>query len=171
MAEESFEEDFISKSELKRQMTALQVLGEALLKVDGDALDTLKISDSLREAIDTAKRIKKREGLRRQLQFIGKLMRKESEESLNSINTFLDEKKKTKNKYIQLEKKAEQWREVLLNGGDNEVQTFIDQHPNADRQWLRQTVRAAKRELSSDKPPANNRKLFRYLREHLAPSD
>lgn len=161
------EEDLVSKSELKRQMTALQTLGEELIKFDANSLASLNISDSLNEAISTAKRIKKREGLRRQLQFIGKLMRKESEESLESIQKLLDKRNKASNYHIQIEKKSEHWRELMLSGGDNSVQDFINEHPDADRQWLRQTIRIAKREISANNPPASSRKLFRYIREQI----
>lgn len=169
MPEEPLENDPISKSELKRQMSALQNLGESLLELDESVLLELSIGEQLCDAINIAKKIKKREGRRRQLQFIGKLMRKEPEQTIERIRKLLDSKNKLTEEKKVLEHQTENWREKFLQGNDEEIQRFMTEHPNADRQWLRQTIRTAKKEISTNATPTQNRKLFRYIREQLNP--
>ena len=169
MPEEPIENDSISKSELKRQMSALQSLGESLLEVDDSVLLEISIGEQLFEAINIAKKIKKREGRRRQLQFVGKLMRKEPEETIQRIRKLLESKNKLTEEKKVLEHQTENWREKLLQGNDEEIQRFIVEHPNADRQWLRQTVRTAKKEISTNATSTQSRKLFRYIRDQLSP--
>ncbi len=167
MTNEFPEEEVVSKSELKRQMSALQELGQALVAFDEASLSKLPISEALFDAISTAKKIKKHEGLRRQLQFIGKLMRKEPAESIEQIQLILTSRQKGSNEEKKIEHQTEHWRELLLQGGDEAIQRFLASFENADRQWLRQTVRAAKKETENNAPPANSRKLFRYIREQI----
>ncbi len=153
----------ISKTALKKEMLELQNLGEALVKLSNGELQTIPISDdALAEAIDIARKIKHREGLRRQMQYIGKLMRKTD---LSSITTayqqLLDGRKKETREFHQLE----EWRDQLLEKGPSAVEDVMSKFPTADRQHLRQLISRAIKERALKKPPTCSRKLFRYMRE------
>lgn len=154
---------YVSKSELKRDMLELQALGEAIVKLTNGQLATIPIEDSvLLEAITTARRIKHKEGLRRQMQYIGKLMRKiDTTEIAKAHQTLLDGRKEETQRFHQLE----QWRDQLLEKGPSSVEDVLERFPQADRQHLRQLLVQAAKEKNNNKPPASARKLFRYLKE------
>ena len=154
---------YVSKSEMKRDMTRLQELGEALVKLTDGQLAKIPIDDdALAEAINTARRIKHREGLRRQMQYIGKLMRKiDTTEIADAYQKLLDGHKEESRRFHQLE----QWRDQLIEKGPSAIEEVIEQFPDADRQHLRQLIVQAAKEKKNNKPPASARKLFRYLRE------
>ncbi len=169
MSEDNFsineheEENWKSKTAVKKEMLALQELGEALVKLSEGELATIPIDDDmLAEAIATARRIKHREGLRRQMQYIGKLMRKSDTEHIEkAYQKLINGRKEQARKFHELE----QWRDALIEKGANAIQEVIERYPNADRQHLRQLIAQANKEKANNKPPASSRKLFRYLRE------
>ena len=151
-----------SKSELKREMHALQKLGEAIVKLSKGDLATIPLDPQLAEGINIARRIKSREGLRRQMQYIGKLMRTTDIEAIQQAMQVLEEgRKQSAEKFHQLE----QWRDQLIEEGPNSLEQVIEKFPHADRQHLRQLIVQANKEKNQNKPPASSRKLFRYLRE------
>ena len=154
---------YVSKSELKRDMLALQKLGEAIVKLSQGQFDTIPLEDeTLAEAIHTARRIKHREGLRRQMQYIGKLMRKLDTSAIEAAYQKLqDGRKEEARKFHQLE----QWRDQLIELGPNAIEDVIEKHPHADRQHLRQLIMQSNKEKKCNKPPASARKLFRYLKD------
>lgn len=154
---------YVSKSEMKRDMLALQALGEALVKLSDGELATIPIEDeALAEAIRTARRIKHREGLRRQLQYIGKLMRKiDTGDMARAYQQLLDGRKEQMKHFHRLE----QWRDQLIEKGADAIAEVVEQFPDADRQHLRQLIVQAAKEKQNHQPPASARKLFRYLRE------
>jgi ribosome-associated protein len=157
---------YVSKSEMKRDMLALQQLGEAVVKLSQGQFDTIPIEDeTLAEAIHTARRIKHREGLRRQMQYIGKLMRKTDISAMESAYQKLQDGRLEEARKFHL---LEQWRDQLIEQGPQAIEEVMTKHPAADRQYLRQLVMQANKELSLNKPPASARKLFRYLKELAA---
>lgn len=152
-----------SKSELKRQMLALQQLGESLLELSDRQLALMPISDEeLLLAIRETHQIRSNSARKRHLQFIGKLMRhvdpQPIEQALQSLH---QSQSKSNDTFHHLE----QLREDILEAGVQGVELAIARWPQADRQQLRQLVLQHQRELQRDKPPAASRKLFRYLRE------
>lgn len=152
-----------SKSQLKREMTALQKLGRQLMDFNEQQLAQFPLSEDLRNAFNDYKRIKSNEAKRRQMQYIGKLMRSEDHEGIEAVfEQFAADRQRS----VQQEHLAESWRERLLedDSGD-ELTAFFDQYPDCDRQELRNLVRSAMQERKSGKPPAQARKLFRLLRE------
>lgn len=158
------DEDFISRSQVKREAEALQVLGERLVDLKPGQLDKLPIDETLRHAVDEAKKLPHRSALRRQMQYIGKLMRYEDGEAIaNAIDRF-DVTKEAHNKVFH---KLEKWRDRLIaNNKDNSMlDVIISEYPHTDIQHLRQLIRNAQKEVSQNKPPAAARKLFKYLRE------
>lgn len=154
---------YVSKSELKRDMLALQALGEALVNLTEGELATIPLEDEkLEEAILTARRIKHREGLRRQMQYIGKLMRRiDTTDIADAYQRLQDGRKEDAKRFHKLE----QWRDHLIETGPDAIAEVAEEFPDVDRQHLRQLIVQAAREKELHKPPASARKLFRYLRE------
>ncbi len=151
-----------SKSSLKRDSQRLQVLGVELTKLKNEQLDLLPLSEELRDAISLAQTTFKNEALRRQLQFIGKLMRKTDHEAISQAYAGLAE---TQNREARLLKVVERWRDELIAGDQTVLAAFLTQFPNAERQQLRQQVKAAQDERGRTGTPTHTRKLFRQLRD------
>ena len=157
-----------SKSALKRQMTALQKLGEAMVELSDRELERMPIENPrLREVIIEARGIRSNSARRRHMQLLGKLMRNVDPEPLQQAMDELHQRRQGDARAFQ---ELESWRDRLLAEGDAAVEPLLEQWPAADRQQLRQLVRQHRKESESGKPPAARRKLFRYLRE-LAEND
>ncbi|MFT4769912.1 MAG: ribosome-associated protein [Glaciecola sp.] len=152
-----------SKSARKREMTALQELGEALCALSPRELKKIPIDDEdLHAAIEESSRIRQNSAMRRHRQYIGKLMRRIDPEPLQRALDALYQSRKDKTLLFQ---ELEVLRDTLISDGDQALGQVIDKHPEADRQQLRQLIREAQKEAAADKPPAASRRLFRYLRE------
>ncbi len=158
------DEDYVSKSERKRQMHRLQELGESLTRLSTRQLDELPLSPTLREAINQVQSMNKREARRRQLQFIGKLMRREDEATVEQIVHHLEQMQQLRHQDASRHHEVEDWRDRIIDD-ERAIEDFVSEYPQADRQWLRQVRRQQQRELVQEKPPAAARKLFRYLRD------
>lgn len=156
--------DIVSKSERKRQMHHLQELGEALIDLKHSALKELPLSEALYDAVQVTHSIKKREARRRQLQFIGKLMRKEEPETIQQITSTLEQLHKNKQRHSQQQHLIESWRDKIIHSEPNAVEEFIQQYPQADRQWLHQMARQYQSEQKRNRPPTASRKVFSYIR-------
>jgi ribosome-associated protein len=142
-------------------MHALQQLGERLVALPQAELDAINIEDErLREAVDQARRIKARGGLRRQLQFIGKLMR-----SIDSstIEAALKARDQQHGNSVQRLHQIESARDKLLSDGDNALGEILSAWPSAEPALLRQWHRQYPREVKKGNERAHRRKLFRYL--------
>lgn len=157
---------WVSKSEIKRDAEALKDLGAELVDLGKNALERIPLDDDLRAAIELAQRIKK-EGRRRQLQLIGKMLRARDPEP---IQTALDKLRNRHNQQVVLFHKLEQLRDRLMAEGDNAIPDVLALYPHADRQQLRSLIRNAQKEKAADKPPKSLRQIFQYLRE-LAETD
>jgi ribosome-associated protein len=153
---------YVSKSQLKRESHELQALGEELVELPAAKLAKIPLPEELADAIALAQRIKQRGGRKRQLQYIGKLMRKIDAEPIQQAMDAL--KLDATRETVQLHK-LEQWRDRLVAEGDAALAELLDAYPNAERQHLRQLVRNAQRESKQNKPPKSAREIFRYLRE------
>ena len=152
-----------SKSALKRQMLALQALGESLLALNDKQLERIPIDDErLLRALRETRQIRSNSARRRHLQFIGKLMRDIDAEPIErALQAMHQARQKETHAFHELE----QLRDGMLAAGPTGVELAIARWPEADRQQLRQLVLQHQRELQRNKPPAASRKLFRYLRE------
>lgn len=152
-----------SKSAKKREMTALQSLGEALCALSTRELGNIPVDDEdLLAAIQESSRIKHHSARRRHRQYIGKLMRRVDPEPLQQALDALYQSRQDETRRFQ---ELEELRDTLIREGDTALGDLLKQHPRADRQQLRQLLREAQREAQDDKPPAASRRLFRYLRE------
>lgn len=151
-----------SKSAVKREMTALQDLGTRLTQLPEAQLKQMPIDDEqLLEAIHLARRIKARGGLRRQLQFIGKLMRTIDPAPIEEAFARLDGQHEAQKARFH---RLEALRDALLDKGDTGMTSLLETYPHADRQHVRQLVRQHAADIKNSKPRASARKLFQYLR-------
>lgn len=161
------DDEWISKSQLKRESHALQALGEQLVALNKDQLAQIPLDESLQDAIELAQKIrKKHEAFRRQLQYIGKLMRSCDAEPIEQA---LQRIKQPHQQATAELHQLEAWRDRLLAEGDPAVNALLQEHPDGDRQHLRQLIRQAKKEQSQNKPPKAARELFKYLRQLREP--
>lgn len=159
--EEDDEIIWVSKSEIKRDAEELKRLGAELVELGKNSLDKIPLDEDLRVAIELAQRIKK-EGRRRQLQLIGKMLRTRDEDPIRQA---LDKLKNRHNQQVALFHKLEQLRDRLIEQGDDVMAEVINLYPQADRQQLRSMIRNAQKEKASNKPPKSARQIFQYLRE------
>ena len=161
--EDEFEEELPpSKSQEKRDCDALKKLGDELVTLKQEDLDTLSLPDTLLDALREARKIQSRSGLKRQRQYIGKIMRQIDSDEIKKQLEQIRHKHDTNT--VQF-RKIEQWRDRLLLDDKTALSEIIDIHPEIDRQHINQLIRQAKREQQQEKPPAAARKLFKYLRD------
>lgn len=155
------EEEGKSKSQVKREMHALQALGEELVALSPAARAKLPLDEELQDALELADKLsKKREALRRHMQFIGRLMR---DRDLTELTQGLAVLRNTNQAATRQFHKIEQLRDKMLE--DNDVVTeFIAQYPNVNTQQLRQLIRNAKKEQEKQLPPKAYRELFQLIR-------
>ncbi|BCB62692.1 MULTISPECIES: ribosome biogenesis factor YjgA [Halomonadaceae] len=154
-----------SKSQLKREMHALQALGETLIAMNPTERSRFPLSDDMLRAIDETARIRSHEGRRRHMQYVGKLIRKEDLTAIQGVFDAIEQEKEQRDHAFH---RLEKWRDRMIDEGDDAVDLFVVDYPNADRQALRQLVRNARKEREQGKPPTSSRKLFKHLRETLA---
>ncbi len=155
-----------SKSQLKRESAGLQDLGQELLELSDEQLARLNLPPEILEAVRLGRTITAHGGLKRQRKFIGKLLRQIDAEP---IRLGLAAVRHEGADAARLQREVERWRDRMLAAGDSAVNDFIGEHPGADRQKLRQWVRDGRREREAEQPPHAARRLFRYIREVLAP--
>jgi len=159
------QEERPSKSQLKREMHALQALGETLIAMNPAERARFPLSDDMLRAIDETARIRSHEGRRRHMQYVGKLIRKEDLTAIQGVFDAIEQEKEQRDHAFH---RLEKWRDRMVDEGDDAVDLFMGDYPNADRQALRQLVRNARKEREQGKPPTSSRKLFKHLRETLA---
>lgn len=161
MDHEDQNDEYVSKSQRKRDSHARQDLGEQLVKLSLDQLSKFNLPEELHDAILQAQHTRQRGALKRQLQFIGRLMR---ELDPAPIQRQLDDVKGVSRQAVAQQHKIEQWRERLVSEGDSALQELVNLYPGIDRQRIRQLVRNVIKENESNKPPRAYRELFQLLR-------
>lgn len=150
-----------SKSQRKRDMVALQKLGESLIDLAPEQLDRLDLHEDLVEAIRFFHTLKDKEARRRQQQFIGTVMRKIDPEPLRQA---LEELDQLRFQQAEAFHQIEIWRDSLVDG-DGEILTELVGRFGLDPQQLRQLAKLAAAEKAAGKPSKNGRALFRLLRQ------
>ena len=149
-----------SKSQQKRDMLALQDLGAELVELPEQQLAALDLPEKLRDAIELARRITSHGALKRQRQYIGKLLRSVDPAPLRAaLEQFRSADRLSKARFQE----TERWRDRLIAEGDAALAEFLERRPAADRQHLRRLVREAAQETAQGKPPRSSRELFRYI--------
>ena len=153
------DDDFISKTRRKRQMTELQVAGAALVKLSREQLERLDIPEPLREAVLECKRFTKHEAIRRQMQFIGRIMREYDAGPIVAQLAVIEAPSKRQTALLHL---AERWRGEMMSD-PQALARFVREIPGADAHHLRELVAKAQKEKAGDRPPKNFRELFHVL--------
>lgn len=155
------EQEPISKSQRKRDSIAVQEIGSELIKLNAEQLAELELPERLLDAVVAAKSISKFGALKRQQQYIGRLMR---DVDATRIATRLDAWKGTSREATAHLHLLERWRTRLLEDA-SALQELAERYPGCDVQKLRQLARNAQREHEEGKPPRSYRALFQELKE------
>ncbi|WJG09724.1 ribosome biogenesis factor YjgA [Aliiglaciecola sp. LCG003] len=155
-----------SKTQLKQESNELQKLGEALVDLGQAALAKIPLDDELSDAVNLARKInRKKEGFRRQLQLIGKLMR---HRDTQPIQFALDQLQLSHRQQTQKFHHFETARDQVLQQGDVGINALLNVYPDLDRQKLRQFARQADKQQQENKPPKAARELFQYLKDNMS---
>lgn len=155
----------VSKTQRKREMTALQKMGERLIDLPPNQYHAIDMPDRLRDAVDAARLMTKRGALHRQKQFIGKVMRSIDATPIDAALSAIDQQDRQAARRFH---RVEHWRDRLLDDEDAQAATDLCAAlPDIDRQPLGQKIRAARREHATGKPVGAKRALFRFLTQHI----
>jgi ribosome-associated protein len=157
----------ISKTRLKKDMAALQDLGAELVALSGEQLAAIDLPEFLRDAVMDARRITGFEARRRQMQYVGKLMRKVDAEP---IRARLEAWKSPVRAQVEQFKRIESWRERLIFE-EGALAELLREYPRADEQHLHALIHDAQRERDENRPPKSYRALFQALRALLEKRD
>ena len=164
--------DAPSRTELKRESSELQKIGEELLTLRAGLMEGLALPDKLRDAVADAKRITNFEGKRRQMQFIGKLMRQLVPDDLARVRAALAEQHRGSASDTLALHQAEQWREALI-ADEGALEKWMEAYRQTDSQQLRALVRQARKDAVPGKPGETPRhakayrELFQLVREQM----
>lgn len=151
-----------NKSALKRQSAALQKIGEILVALPEPQLNKVPLDQQLLDAVNVARGLKSHEAIRRQLQYIGKIMRNIDAEPIQAaLEKIEGTHQQNKARFHQMER----WRDKLIAEGDVALQKFLEQYPDADSQHLRQLIRKSQLDQTNNKKTGGETELFRYLRD------
>lgn len=153
-----------SKSELKRQVNALQDLGAALIAEPRDRVKRVPMPEDVRDAILECQLITNHEGRRRQLQYVGKKMRTLDEAEVAAIQRAIDSWKGLSKADTNAMHALERRREKLL-ADDKVLTTLLSENPELDGQHLRTLIRNARKEQAENKPPKAYREIFQILKQ------
>ncbi|HET9047478.1 MAG TPA: ribosome biogenesis factor YjgA [Chiayiivirga sp.] len=162
--------EFLSPSRSQQRRDALEVfaLAEKLVNLPDGQLAALAMPDELRALIRESRRITAQIARKRQLQFLAKAMRREDDELIETLRAGLQNDREQSRRETAELHRVEALRERLLDAGDDALGEFIAEHPEADRQKLRQLIRNARIEREKQRPPHAFRELFRALKSLLA---
>ncbi|PPD13071.1 MAG: hypothetical protein CTY26_01605 [Methylophilus sp.] len=161
MTSETFDDSQPSKTRLKAEADAAQDIGRKLVELPKDKLKKLQLEESLMDAITEAKRITSNGAIRRQMQYIGRLMR---ETDLAPIVEQLEKwegKHQEENAHFH---HMERWRSRLLEE-TKAIELFLAEFPQTNVQQMRTLIRNAQKEHAAGKPPKSSRELFKMIRE------
>lgn len=148
-----------SKTQRKREMHARQALGQKLVGLNADQVARLALPQTLQAAVLLAQRISGHEARRRQLQYIGKLMR---QTDVDAIRSAYDGLTGASRESIALLHRCERIRDQLIDD-EAALEPFVREHAGVDVQWLRSKVRAARQERTAQRSPRHARELYQWL--------
>jgi ribosome-associated protein len=160
-----------SKSQLKREMAARQMLGKEIVELSKEALKKIVLPEALEAAAWEARRItNSHEGYRRQLQYIGRLMRQLEPGEVAALRQTLQAIKSASHHETGHLHAIERWREQLLEQ-EEALTEFIRRYPHTNAQEGRTLIRLARREAEQKKPPRYFRELFQWIKQSLEQAD
>ncbi len=151
-----------SKSQLKRDMLALQKLGEQLIKLNSNQIKQLPLDEALLAAVLEGQAISSHIALRRHVRYMAKLL---DECDVTAIQHALTKLQNQDQQATGRLHRTEKWRERLLNEGNPALTEFINAFPHAETQVVRQLIKQVQKEQQHNQPPHAARKLFRYIRD------
>ncbi len=158
-----------SRSQLKREAESQQAIGKKLVDLPKEKLAKLDLPEALVEAIAEAKRITANGAIRRQMQYIGRLMRDVD------VAPIVDQLARWEGKHNEENARfhaLERWRERLLSSPEA-LSDFMVAYPHADSQQLRSLIRNSQKEIAANSAPKSSRELFKLIRSisETTPSD
>lgn len=148
-----------NKTQLKREIKALNKLGQELVQLSPAQLDEIPLGDTIREAIIEARRLQ-RGALQRQYRRIASLMQ---EQDTDAIRLELSRQQQPSRQQTEQLHQLEAWRDGLIADNPDVIAELMQQFPEIDRQYLMQLARNARAEAERQKPPRSARQLFQYL--------
>ena len=154
------DQEWVSKTRMKQQMNDLQDLGVQLTKLSADTLKKIGLPEDLLDALLAHKKITSNSALKRQTQYIGRLMRDVDPEPIRTFLAQLRGENVAHNAFLQ---RVEQAREHLL-ADDEALTAFLNDYPQADASELRTLIRNTRKERELNKPPKNFRTLYQSLK-------
>jgi ribosome-associated protein len=164
MSDEEHDDRGPSKSQRKREAAALQSLAVSMVDLPDEKLARLPLPDRLHEAIVECRRITSHGALRRQHQYLGRLMRGTEVDPIREALAILEREAEGRTRHFHL---LERWRDRLISEGDDALDALLAEHPRLERAPIRRFVRDARREAARELPPRAARALFRHLRDRL----
>lgn len=156
------QEEFKSKTAIKKEMLELQKLGVALIDLPPAIYKTFPIPDQLDDAIAVAKKITSNNAKKRQMQYIGKIMREIDTEAIEKAFFEYQNGRKKEARHFQA---LESFRLQLIEGNDQLLNNILEANPHCDRQQLMQLIRGARKEQQAQTNGKNFKKLFSFLKE------
>lgn len=153
-----------SRTQLKREAEALQKMGTKLLELKQSQFAELPLPDELRRALEQARGMGSNEARRRQLQYVGKLMRRVEIEPIKAALDLFDAGSAIARRQ---QHRLEEFTSSLLEDESKTLERLLAEYPQTDIQHVRQLVRNARKEQANNKPPSSRRALFRYLRDEV----
>ncbi len=163
MSDDELEYEGPSKTQIKREYKELHNLGKQLLDLPVKKLRKLSLSEDLLESVLQGKNME-RGALKRQMKYIGGVL---VEEDTDKIRLALEIMKQPHHDEVNVFHEIEKWRDDLIAGDQELLNELVGRFQQADRQYMRQLVRNATREIQQNKPPKSSKILFKYLKELL----
>ena len=151
----------VSKTELKKDSKKIQQFGRKISELTVTNIEAFKFPINIYEATMDLKNLKSNSAKKRQVQYLGKLLR---EIDLTDAFIVMKQLKVSSQKEIQRNNIIESWRDKLLNNAKS-ITEFVDEYPKIDRQSLRQTISNAQKEKKDNKPPKHSKQLFKLIKD------
>ena len=155
--------EFVSKTELKKDSKKIQAFGKKISELSSEEISSFKFPDTILKAIKDCKSIKSKVAKKRQVQYLGKLLR---EIDLSKVYLKMDQINSNSQLEVRNNHKAEIWRERLIQD-KNALTELIRFCPDVDRQKIRQLIQNTLKETKASNPPKYYRQLFKYIKEHI----
>ena len=159
--DQDYDQQQVSKSQLKRDSAALQDLAAELALLPKTQLSSLSLPEQMFEAVCQVAVMPLKGARKRQLKYIGGLLRK------MDVEPILEKLAKQKSQSAHATREhhqAERWRDRLITEGDQALTELVTQLPAANSQQLRQLIRSAKKEAEMGKPPKSSREIYRFVK-------
>ena len=150
-----------SRTQLKREVQSLQKLGERLVELTPEQLQQIPMEEELLEAVLLAKKLKKHEAKRRQLQYIGSWMRQVDPEPIQIALSRVYQEHQAD---IHVFRQTEKWRDQLLSGDSALILTLTERFKDMDAQKILRLIESSRSEKKAGRQPKASRALFRYLK-------